>query len=180
MEKLNENRPNCGAHSKVFEGLEKALNRNLELQRSTKHSDVVGTDIFVKDERGKNRWLTSVSMGVATQDGKAFFPDADGDGKDHLMVCFAFTPDVVDGDELRLQEFRNLDIYKLFTEKIECNNGVKWYEYVIDFGNNVKDAAQLLSRVIHEIYSIPYETNLDYYTNSGMYSIEKNREIIMG
>jgi hypothetical protein len=166
--------------SKVFKGLEKALNRNLELQRSTNHTVGITTDIYVEQYgEVKNYCLASVIKGLVTLNGKTFFPAVEGDGNDHLMVVFVFRPDWESGGELRLRKFRNLDIYELFTEEIEWNNGTKCYEYAIDFGNDAKGAAQLLSKVIHEVFSIPYETNLDCYTNNWD-DTQKNRARMRG
>jgi hypothetical protein len=148
--------------SKVFKGIEKALNRNLELQKSPNYNDdivndLVETSIYV-EKYGiyKNYRLAEISNHSTITIDTA-------DNNDNLIVEFNFLPD--DGDELHLRKFRNLDIYKLFTEEIGWDEDVKYCTYAINFGNDAKGAAQLLSKVIHEVYSIPYETNLDCYTN---------------
>jgi hypothetical protein len=164
--------------SRVFQGLVGALKRNLDLQKATNHSIAVSTDIYV-EQNGKDRCLSSVIMKLETQDHKLFFPNSNYD-KDHLMIVFQFFPNNESGHELRLRKFRNLDIYELFTENISfTDDDGKAYEYAIDFGGDAEGAAQLISKVIHEVYAIPYETKIDCYTNSGN-DIDKSREIMMG
>lgn len=168
--------------NKVFKGLVGALKRNLDLQKSVNHSISVITDIAM-EENGGIKPICSVIMCAVSQNDQLFFPltsnDEGTDGKDHLMIVFSYMPNDISGDELKLRKFRNLDIYELFTENICVVDGVKFYEYAIDFGEDADGAARLISRVLHEIDSLSYETRLDYYTNSGD-DIEKNRALLEG
>jgi hypothetical protein len=162
--------------SKIFKGLTGALKRNLDLQKATNYELSVVTDIF----RNNNEGVCSILKALELPDGQSFFPDKLADGKGHLMVAFGFMPDNISGDELLLRKFRNLDIYELFTEVIcfdEYNR--KNYEYAIDFDLDVEGAARLTSKVLHEVYSIPYEEILECHTNSGN-EIEKDRAIMNG
>ena len=142
---------------KIFKGLINALKRNLELQEMVEDI-AVGTAIYTGDEL-----LCSVGSRLVSEHGEVFFPSADY-SKKHLMIVFNYKPNNISGDELRLHRFRNLDIYELFTELISFNNGVKCYEYAIDFGADAEGAALLISRILYEVCSIPYETTIDCYT----------------
>ena len=162
---------------KIFQGLVGALKRNLDLQKATNYTTAVSTDICV-ERNGKNIFVASVVDLLLALDETVFFPTKDDD-KEHLMITFHYAPDSVSGDELRLRKFRNLDIYELFTEHISIINGIKWYEYAIDFGGDVEGAARLISKVIHEVESIPYEAKIECYTNSGD-DIDKSRATLLG
>ena len=97
------------------------------------------------------------------------------------MIIFGFCPDIVSGDDLRLQKFRNLDIFELFKGHISINYeyDYKMYEYAIDFGNDAEGAARLISKVLHEVNGFDYGRHLDYYTNMGA-DIEKCRTQLNG
>jgi hypothetical protein len=126
----------------VFKGLVGALKRNLDLQKASNYTVDVGTDIY----------LDSRCIAFIMNDIPLLFPTKSRDGKPHLMVLFMFFPDTEGGDELCVRKFRNLDIYELFIENIQFNDGVKGYDYAIDFGGDAEGAARLLSRVIHDLY----------------------------
>jgi hypothetical protein len=163
---------------KVFQGLIGALKRNLDLQKATNYTIPVATDIGI-EENGQTRPLGSVLMQLRAEDDALFFPTKFNDGKEHLMIAFSFVPDTISGDELRLRKFRNLDIYELFIEHISFSEGIKFYEYAIDFGGDAEGAARLISKKIHEVDSIPYEAKIECYTNSGD-DIDKSRAILWG
>jgi hypothetical protein len=164
-------------YKKKFQGLLGALKSNLDLQKSLNHQERVVTDIYIQ-ENGKNEPLCAVTnfLGAFSIISSSELIDYD---KDHLLVAFSFNNDNTGGDELYLRRFRGLDIYELFTEKPYFVYGTKTrgYEYTIDFGSDAEGAARLISRVIYETYGVPYDTNLDYYTNSGNY-IQKCRIIL--
>jgi hypothetical protein len=147
--------------SKIFKGLTGALKRNLDLQKATNYKECILTEINDKD--------SSLFVGVTG----CVFDEVEFVGKERLDVYFPFCPDKISGHELLLRKFRNLDIYELFTEDIhfDDDDNKKWYGYNIVFGSDAEGAARLISKVLHEVYSIPYEEILDYSTG-----IENNEE----
>ncbi|MDR1813520.1 MAG: hypothetical protein LBR18_01555 [Tannerella sp.] len=169
--------------SKVFKELVPALKRHLDLQIPPIGETVVhvATDIYYKDINGK---MIDCNCGIlrnlnSAVDYSEFFPNTDL-SKKHLMIVSIFLPDVVSGDDLKLRKFRNLDIYELFTEKISFDaNNIKVYEYAIDFGNDAEGAARLISKVMHEVFGIPYEADIECHTNSGD-DIVRDRAIMKG
>jgi DNA-directed RNA polymerase subunit RPC12/RpoP len=172
---INIENSDYGNNSKTYPGLIRALQDNLAMQ--IPNNKLVATDVI--NEAIEGRYLASILSGLLFHDGVEFNPDALDDGKKHLMVDFCFVPDGVGGDDLRLQKFRQLDIFELFTGHISIKNGIKGYEYAIDFGEDAEGAARLLSTVFHEVYGINYDTHLDYYTNSGD-DIQKCRNKLNG
>ena len=178
--------------NRVFKGLADALKRNLELQSETSYKEAVATDFYYA-RRGQDVSIAGVYSGLAFQDGSTFLPHTKNDNKPHLKISFSF--DSLDSESMNeLQKFRNLDIYELFHEHIstltECESagGVfdayeeynyTVYEYAIDFGEDAEGAAQLISRVFHEVMGIPYENRIMIYTNKGK-DINKQRVKISG
>jgi hypothetical protein len=142
--------------SKIFKGLINALKRNLDLQKAANYESLILTLIL-----GINVDIT-VNEKALTRDCEPFFPDKEGDGKGHLMIGFVFYDD--DNDEL--QKIKNLDIYELFTSNISFVADIKAYEYAIDFGLDAEGAARLISKVLHEVYSVPYEEILEFSTST--------------
>ncbi|MDR1747222.1 MAG: TM2 domain-containing protein [Tannerella sp.] len=167
--------------SKIFKGLVSALKRNLDLQDMAirkNENESVTTNIRVK-RNGKLEPVCTITRVLAAVDDEIFFPNADA-SKQHLMVVFGYCPDDIEGDALKLRKFRNLDILELFTEKIVYDNDEdKWFEHAIDFGSDAEGAAQLISKVLHEVENIPYEEHLEYDTNYGD-DIDKARDAISG
>ena len=54
----------------------------------------------------------------------------------------------------------------------------KSYEYFIDFGEDAEGAARLISKVWNEVYEIPFDANVEYYTNAGYENVAKTRKFI--
>ena len=54
----------------------------------------------------------------------------------------------------------------------------KGYEYFIDFGEDSEGAARLLSKIWKEVYEIPLDANVEYYTNAGGDNVVKARKAI--
>ena len=169
-------------NNKVLPGLISELQKNLDLQAQNPNAPVV-TDIFKKVTAleagfGRRSVIAEVHKNVADEKGNPFFPDADfSNGQQHLMVCFLFDSLLI--DKKRYDKFKKLDIYHLFTHRTFSGSAAfeKIHSYTIDFGNDAEGAARLLSRVLHEVYDIGYNEQLEYNTYSGSAdSIEAKRD----
>lgn len=163
----------------TFLGLTSALKNNLQLQESTDESvvtDIVGTNTFDKRKEffacilrnGNARYLDGQSMPTKTHKG--------------LCVSFAFhqATNGARGNYLsrkRLERFKLLDCFPLFTEHISYydNNEWKANEYFIDFGEDAEGASRLISRILHEVYGLSLDGKIDCYTNAGQ-NIDKCRK----
>jgi hypothetical protein len=89
-------------------------------------------------------------------------------GKEHLVISFVFYPDLRDGDELYLKKFCNLDIFDLFLEETGHweDYGII-YRYSIDLDDDAEGAALLVSKVLDEVYDIPFDTYWEFNTIPG-------------
>jgi hypothetical protein len=150
--------------SKIYQGLTKHLERNLELQRTTNHEASIVTLILGEDREPIGGVTNQLSWGEA---GMAYKPETERDNKEHLKILFSFSPDNI-SDEMRLRKFRRLDIYELFDERISNSSDGKIdaFYYAIDFGEDALGAARLISKVFNDVFSLPYETHLDCYTET--------------
>ena len=59
-------------------------------------------------------------------------------------------------------------------------NRAQFYEYAIDFGEDVEGAARLLSEVATKVYGCDPHKPLEYHTNVGETQIIQSREVVMG
>lgn len=171
--------------AETFPGLINALKQNLQLQESTNES--VATDIV-----GPVTWndVGRDYIGCVLRNGNICYSDgslAPSKSKKGVCISFNFALYVNEGQEKfnQIQEdkrkrFKSLDCYPLFTEHIcyYTYNGEKrkGYEYFIDFGEDAEGAARLLSKIWKEVYEIPLDANIEYYTNAGNDNIEKVRK----
>ena len=174
--------------TETFPGLINALKQNLQLQESTNES-VVTTDIV-----GPVKWndVGRDYIGFVLRNGNITFSDGTpvpSKSKKGICIFFNFATYVDSGQEYfnQIQEeirkrFKSLDCYPLFMEHI-CHYTFKGekrkgYEYFIDFGEDAEGAARLLSKIWKEVYEIPLDANVEYYTNASGYNVAKARKAI--
>lgn len=177
--------------AETFPGLSNALKHNLQLQESTNES-IVTTDIV-----GPVTWndVGRDYIGCVLRNGNIRYADgspAPSKSKDGLCIYLSFDMYIDADDENnkkynRIQEehhkrFKSLDCYPLFTGH-SCyynykNNKRKAHEYFIDFGKDAEGAARLISNIWKEVYEIPFDANIEYYTNAGIYNVAKARKAI--
>ena len=176
--------------TETFPGLINALKQNLQLQESTKE-EVVTTDIVgpvTHNSAGRDY------IGCVLRNGNIIHLDGSpvpSTSKKGICISFCFDPylDKKDTEEFntiqekRRKHFKTLDCYPLFMEHISFhtdNLGYKRksYEYFIDFGEDAEGAARLISKVWKEVYEIPFDANLEYYTNAGNENVVKTRKFI--
>ena len=174
--------------TETFPGLINALKQNLQLQESTNES-VVTTDIV-----GPVKWndVGRDYIGCVLRNGNITFSDdtpVPSKSKKGICIFFTFATYVDSGQEYfnQIQEeirkrFKSLDCYPLFMEHI-CHYTFKGekrkgYEYFIDFGEDAEGAARLLSKIWKEVYEIPLDANVEYYTNAGGNNVAKARKAI--
>ena len=175
--------------TETFPGLINALKLNLQLQESTNES-VVTTDIVgpvTHNDSGRDY------IGCVLRNGNISYHDGSpvpSTSKKGICIAFCFDP-YLDKDfekyntiqEERRKRFKALDCYPLFMEHICFNTDYlgykrKNYEYFIDFGEDAEGAARLISKVWKEVHEIPFDSNVEYYTNAGGENVEKTRKII--
>lgn len=166
-------------------GLRHALQQNLSLQKSTQ--GIVTTDVYAELDytNGKRGLICSIMPSGMSKLG--------GTGADNhftqcgLAVSFYFetivsfplqTTEVLNRkkeinreEEKRMKMFRALDCAALFKRRVKfiskTVSKIKVTEYYIDFGEDVKGATRLISKIMREVYEAPQD-GLQYETNEGV------------
>lgn len=166
----------------TYPGLIKALKHNLQFQKNTE--EAVRTDILGPADENIDTGRNFIAHCV--RNGYDYFGDeslAPYNSKNGISVHFSY-PFYLDKNldnvyerfntiiEDKLKRFKTLDCYPLFTEHISFftdNYGFKRkdYEYFIDFGKDAEGAARIISKVWKEVDKIPFDANIEYYTNAG-------------
>lgn len=174
--------------SATFPGLTAELKRNLQLQEKNPGESVV-TDLWtLKADTGDSE---SISV---LRSGKCAWTDHQdinlSDSNTGLTIIFGFDTYIGNEDwqkqfnkrvEKRLQAFKKLDSFPLFTSHI-CNYtdsvGDERYsrEYAIDFGNDAEGAARLISEILQRVYRWTMNTNFDMYTEVGYDNLQRARD----
>jgi hypothetical protein len=191
--------PDYASNVKVAPGLIDALDENIRLQKEKPGIPVV-TDINRKVDakeayhKGINTTIVSVFSDIYTSDGKPFFPEADfSNGKCHLMIGLSFEvqPDFAAILNKLLgtkehEKFIQLDCLDLFERYQVKGEGDKryftYYQYAIDFGEDVEGAARIISKVLREVYDVNKFTELAFFTasNENIDELEKQRDKVSG
>ena len=164
----------------TFLGLTNALKHNLQLQKDTDESVV--TDIIgIKGDDLDRSYLACI-----LRNGKASYLDGQNmptKSTQGLCVSFAFHHAIKGSknnalEAKRLDCFKSLDCFPLFTEHISYYNENEWKsnEYFIDFGKDAEGASRLISRILQEVYELPIDRKIDCYTNAGHDNVVKCRE----
>lgn len=148
--------------SATLPGLTAELKRNLKLQEDYPE-DYVTTDLWYQNETG-------ASEGVCIND----------NGSDSgLSIVLGFQTYINGSDqqyneciEKRIETFKNLDCFSLFTSRIFNSVDTSGYErycreYTIDFGNDADGAARLVSEIMQKVYGWTMDTNFDMFTEVG-------------
>ena len=176
--------------TETFPGLINALKLNLQLQENNEE-DLVVTDIVgpvTVNDKGRG------DIGCVLRNGYICFMDhspVPSKSKDGICISFAFAPYLDDENakefntivEAWHKRFKTLDCYPLFMERIcfytdEYGSKRKCYEHFIDFGKDAEGAARLISKVWKEVFEIPFDANIEYYTNVGSDNIDKARKTV--
>ena len=172
----------------ILSGLSEALKENIRLQKENKDL-TVATDIYGQYFTKENYLFASIvsTKHLRFRNGTKAFPNS----KNGIGVIFCFEvksfklldkEDVLVKENKKIQamheRFKGLEIFNLFTshatsEKVLTDED-KFYEYVVDFGEDAEGAARLLSDVINQVYGIPNDAQLEYITNIGD-NIESSR-----
>jgi len=173
----------------ILPGLSEALKENIRLQKENKDL-TVATDIYGQYFTKENYLFASI---VSTKqlrfrnNTKAFPNSKNGIG---VVFCFEINSfNLLDKEDMFVieskkiqamhEKFKSLEIFNLFTSHVTSGKKVltdedKYYEYVVDFGEDAEGAARLLSDVLNQVYDIPNEAQLEYITNTGN-EIESSR-----
>lgn len=160
-------------------GLTNALKYNLQLQDNA--NETVVTDIVgLSPAKIKKEFLASI-----LRSGNALFLDGQtmlSNNKKGLCIVFSFHHAISgsrynDMEAKRLNKFKSLDCFSLFTEHISFYNEGQWKanEYYIDFGEDAEGASRMISKVLCEVYELSLNSSIDCYTNIGNDTIEKCR-----
>lgn len=175
--------------TETFPGLINALKQNLQLQKSTKEN-IVTTDIVgpvTHNDAGRDY------IGCVLRNGNISYHDGSpvpSKSNNGICISFCFDPYLDNNYEKyntiqdeRRKRFKTLDCYPLFMEHICFHTDYlgykrKDYEYFIDFGEDAEGAARLISKVWKEVYEIPLNANVEYYTNAGGDNVVKARKAI--
>lgn len=172
--------------SQTYPGIKNALKLNLAFQKSNSSESVV-TDIYAKV--GKDL----VYLPTVLRSGYALFRDHTNiptNTKRGLCVIMGFEYYLDNGntkrvrrnqkEEERHKKLKSLDIFSLFMERISFvkmdGYDGKVYEYFIDFGEDAVGASRLISKIIAEVYGLPWDAQIECCTNVGHDAIEKSRE----
>lgn len=173
----------------TYPGLINALKLNLQLQEST-NEEGVATDIVgpvTHNDTGRDY------IGCVLRNGYINFLDgssAPSKSKKGICINFSFSSYLDRGYELfnaineeQRKRFKTLDCYPLFIEHIsfytdELGYDRKCHEYFIDFGKDAEGASRLISKVLKDVLEIPFDANIEYYTNAGYDNIEEARRKI--
>ncbi len=138
-------------HIPVEGKLLKSLKLQLQMQKST--DDYVVTDVC-----GKNFQCSVLQSGRACFQDGVEIPSNSSYG---LCLVFFF-----DEDNKYHRAFKSLDCFSRFTERTIWD-GRNLHEYYVDFGEDAKTAARILSVILDKVYGITDGEQFDCYVNSG-------------
>lgn len=149
----------CSNEKFIYPTLEKALELNCKLQYS--HEEVV-TDVYFGTRNDKDEvvWdtLAVIQSNRIGNNSELFFPNA-VDGR--LAICFCCNFKI--GAEFNAEEkvrarmlkFESLSCNSLFKRKSFTQDGYRIHVFYIDFGNDYKGAAAIVTEIMTGVYELP-------------------------
>ena len=161
-------------NNETYPGLINALKLNLQLQESAKEeivaTDIVGPPVFNRNDIKRDYLSCVLRNGYMNYRDGTPIPSKSNTGLG-VGFIFPFYIDKGNGHEefnAAVEElhkrFKALDCYTLFNERIcfftDEEGNKKGYEYNIDFGKDAEGAARLISKVLKEVYQIPFDANI--------------------
>ena len=175
----------------VIPGLVEELEKNLAKQSTT--SDEVLTNIYIPDETSASGVEMTVfveSAKTATwMDNSRMFPARDTEALG-CSLLFAPLPGRPMTPANSLEEKRRRDLFdafnsgRMFAEHC-CSttdfwgNDCTYYEYAIDFGRDVENAAKVISLILAQVFTVGEGTSVDWITSAGQKEIERANQLLI-
>lgn len=160
----------------VYLGLEEELSKNIKLQEN----EPTLTNIIIRNEVGNTLTTIRIIPSNSYIDNQHNYCFSNSTVGMAVSFTFDFYEDFNNEEVKKLHDrFTGLKSVMLFERKTSrlaskaidsdillVSNYYNQIEYSIDFGKDVEGASRLLSEIIHEVYSIPYNAKLEFETLS--------------